>query len=150
MADEYPTLRDAAFMQDFLDLVIPPSEDGKMPGAGSLGLASDLADGIAADKRLGPLVEAGLQAVQGAAAERDPAGFSELSPEARLEVVESQLVAHPALMNGITSHLYLAYYQHPKVLEGIGEPPRPPFPEGFQVEETDPKLLEKLRGRGRV
>jgi hypothetical protein len=87
--------------------------------------------------------------VQDAAIVRDSAGFSELSPEARLEVVESQLMAHPALMNGITSHLYLAYYQHPAVLEGLGEPARPPFPEGFEVEETDPKLLDALRERAR-
>jgi hypothetical protein len=149
MTDEYATLRDSNFMRDFLDLVIPPSEDEKMPGAGTLGLSADLADAIIADARFAPLVEAGLQAVQDAAIVRDSAGFSELSPEARLEVVESQLMAHPALMNGITSHLYLAYYQHPAVLEGLGEPARPPFPEGFEVEETDPKLLDALRERAR-
>jgi hypothetical protein len=52
-------------------------------------------------------------------------------------------------MPGVTSHLYLAYYQHPTVLAGLGEPARPPFPEGFEVEETDEELLEKLRERGR-
>ena len=75
-----------------------------------------------------------------AALERDPAGFAALSSDERLEVVESQLKAHPALMNGITRHLYLAYYQQPTVLAGLGEPPRPPFPEGFEVEQTDSQL----------
>jgi hypothetical protein len=54
------------------------------------------------------------------------------------------------LMLGIGLHLYPAYYQHPRVLEGLGEPPRPPFPDGYDLEETDPQLLEKLRDRQRA
>ena len=69
--------------------------------------------------------------------------------EARLELVQAQAKAHPMFMVGIARHLYPAYYQHPRVLEGLGEPPRPPFPEGFEVEATDPQLLAKLRPRTR-
>lgn len=32
----------------------------------------------------------------------------------------------------------------------LGEPPRPPFPEGFEVEPTDEELLERLRARKRT
>ena len=150
MNDAPAPLRDSAFMQAFLDLAIPASEDGKMPGAGSLDLSSDVADKLEADAMLGPFVRAGLQAVHDAALALDPGGFAELSPEARLEVVEAQLVAHPMLMMGLARHLYPAYYQHPRVLEGLGEPPRPPFPEGYDLEETDPKLLERLHARRRA
>jgi hypothetical protein len=44
-------------------------------------------------------------------------------------------------------HVYLAYYQHPMVLAAVGEPPRPPFPEGFELEPTDPELLAALLAR---
>jgi hypothetical protein len=54
------------------------------------------------------------------------------------------------LMIGVVVHLYQAYYQHPKVLEALGEPPRPPFPEGYALEPTDPQLLEALRTRARL
>ncbi len=148
MTDTPTPLRDSTFMQAFFDLVIPPSEDGTLPGAGSLGITADVAAKLEADPALGPLVQAGLQAVHDAALARDPAGFSGLPPEVRVEVVEAQLTAHPMLMMGVTLHLYQAYYQHPRVLEGLGEPPRPPFPEGFDLEETDPQLMEKLIARG--
>ena len=66
MTNEPTILRDAAFMQTFLDLLIPPSDDGKLPGAGSLGLSSDLAEALEANDA----VVSGLQAVQEAALEQ--------------------------------------------------------------------------------
>ena len=149
MSNTPTPLRDQAFLEAFLDLVIPPSDDGKLPGAGSLEIAADLAGRLEADPALGPSVQAGLQAVHEAALARDPAGFARLRPEARREVVETQLAAHPMLMIGVVVHLYQAYYQHPRVLEGLGEPARPPFPEGYALEDTDPQLLVKLHARRR-
>jgi hypothetical protein len=149
MNDTTTVLRDSDFMQAFLDVVIPPSKDGKMPGAGSLGLSEGLAAAIEEDPMLGPMVLAGLDAIRQAALERDPAGLAGLSPEGRLGVVQDGLNVHGFLMLGVTRYLYPAYYQHPRVLEGLGEPPRPPFPEGYEVEATDPRLLEKLLTRQR-
>jgi hypothetical protein len=149
MTDTPSPLRDSSFIQAFLDVVIPPSKDGKMPGAGSLGLAAAVAAAVEADAMLGPVVLAGLQAVREAALVRDPGGLPRLSPEARVEVVEGQLAAQSWLMLGVARYLYPAYYQHPRVLEGLGEPPRPPFPEGYELEATDPQLIEKLRTRRR-
>ena len=146
-ADARTPLDDAAFMQAFLDLVIPPSADGKMPGAGSLGIAATVAAGVDADVRLGPHVRAGLLSLYEAAG--GPGGLAALPVEARVELVRSQAKAHPMFMVGVARHLYPAYYQHPRVLEGLGEPPRAPFPEGFEVEATDVELLAKLRPRGR-
>jgi hypothetical protein len=150
MTDTPTPLRDPAFMQAFLDLVIPPGGDGKLPGAGSLDLAVDMAGRVEADPMLGPFVQAGLQAVHDAALVRDPSGLAALPPPAGAEVIESQLAAHPMLMIGVALHLYPAYYQHPRVLAGLGEPPRAPFPEGYDLEPTDPQLLQKLLDRRRT
>ena len=145
MSDTQNLLRDTTLMQALLHLVIPPSDDGKLPGAGDLGIASAVAKSLASD----PEIEAGLRAVQKAARDRDPRGLVALSAEGRLEVLESQLGTHPTLMSGLTRWVYPAYYQHPRVLEGLGQPGRPPFPGGFEVEETAPDLLEILRARAR-
>ena len=147
MTNQPNPLHDADFMRALLDLVIPPTADGKRPGAGSLGLEPGLASDIQGDPRLGPLVTAGLQSVREAAVGRDPGGFVKLSPQARREVVDAAIAEHPALMIGLSRHLYLAYYQHPRVLEGLGEPPRPPFPEGYSVDPTDSALMEALQQR---
>lgn len=150
MTETRAALNDPDFMKALLDLVIPPSASGDLPGAGALGLSPAVATALQADPLLGPLVEAGVQAVREAALSQHPEGLPGMAPQAGAKVVEAQLATHPLLILGILRYLYPAYYQHPRVLEGIGEPPRPPFPEGFDVEATDAELLEKLRARRRA
>lgn len=150
MTEPPAALDDHDFMKALLNLVIPPSASGEPPGAGALGLEPAVATALQADPMLGPFVEAGAQAVREAALSQHPEGLPGMSPQAGTKLLEEQLTAHPLLIMGLLRHLYPAYYQHPRVLVAIGEPPRPPFPEGFDVEATDPELLEKLRERRRA
>ena len=148
---ESPTaLNDQEFMDALLNLVIPPNASGSLPGAGALDLSRSVATGLQADPLLGPLVEAGVQAIREAARSQHPQGLPGMTPEAGTKLVESQLSTNPFVMMGMLRYLYPAYYQHPRVLEGIGEVPRPPFPGGFEVEATDAGLLEMLRARRRA
>jgi len=148
MTDTPAALNDDDFMNALLDLVIPPSSSGDLPGAGTLGLSPAVATALQADPLLGPLVEAGANALMEAALSEHPDGLPGLTPQAGKKLVETHLTAsHPLLIMGLSRYLYPAYYGHPRVLEGIGEPPRPPFPEGFDLEATAPELLEKLRAR---
>ncbi len=147
MTETPAALDDQDFMNALFDLVIPPSASGELPGAGALGLSPAVATALQADPLLGPLVEAGVRAVREAALTEHPEGLSGMTPQAGTKVVEAQLTTHPLLIMGMLRYLYPAYYQHPRVLVGIGEAPRPPFPEGFDVEATDAELLEKLRAR---
>lgn len=147
MTETTAALDDHDFMKALLDLVIPPSPSGEPPGAGALGLEPAVAKALQADPLLGPMVEVGTQVVREAALAEHPEGLPGMTSQAGREVLEAQLTAHPFLMMGLLRYLYPAYYQHPRVLEGIGEPPRPPFPEGFDVEATDPELLKKLQER---
>ena len=134
-------------MRVFLDIFIPPSGDGIMPGAGSLGLGPVVATNVEADPVIGPIVSAGLQSVRTAAEALNPGGFEALSETDRLAAIRSALVQQPRLMNALGRHLYPAYYQHPQVLVALGEPARPPFPEGFDIEPTDERLLSILADR---
>ena len=145
MTEPLPALHDAEFMKALLDIVIPPSASGDLPGAGALGLSSDVVTALQADPMLGPLVEAGAQAVREAALSQHPEGLPGVAPETGAQLVEAQLATHPVFIMGILRYLYPSYYQHPRVLVAIGEPPRPPFPEGFDVEATDAELLDNLR-----
>ncbi|MCH7809588.1 MAG: hypothetical protein IH863_03300 [Chloroflexi bacterium] len=134
-------------MKALLNLVIPPSASGDLPGAGALGLETAVATGLQADPLLGPMVEAGALAVREAALTEHPQGLPGMAPQAGARLLAGELKSHPFLIVGISRYLFPAYYQHPQVLTGIGEPPRPPFPEGFDVEATDAGLLEKLMAR---
>ena len=147
MTESRAALNDPEFMNALLNLVIPPNASGSLPGAGALGLSPAVATALQADPLLGPPVEAGVQAVQEAALSQHPEGLPGMTPEAGTKLLEARLSAHPLLMIGMLRYLYPVYYQHPQVLTGIGEVPRPPFPEGFDVEATDANLLEKLQAR---
>jgi hypothetical protein len=148
---ELPTaLTDQEFMDALLNLVIPPNASESLPGAGALGLSLAVAAALQADPLLGPMVEAGAQAVREEALTQHPEGLPGMTPEAGTRLVEAHLSAHPFLMMGLSRYLFPAYYQIPQVLRGIGEVPRPPFPEGFDVEATDTRLFEKLQARRRA
>lgn len=147
MTNHANPLNDPDFMQAFLDTFIPPNADGVMPGAGALGIAAAVATAIEADAALGPIVSAGLAAVSKAALSSNSGGFVLLAPSMRAETVKGVLSHHPLLVNALVRHVYPAYYQHPQVLEALGEPARPPFPEGFEIEPTDPALLAILQSR---
>lgn len=142
MSEATPTLDDAAFLRAFLDLVIPPGRG--MPGAGDLDLRGGLAAAAAGDVAS---LEAALGAVQRAARERDPGGLAALSPAAAKAVVDAAQAANPMLMFTVCRFVYLAYYQHPAVLTALGEPARPPFPEGYELEPLSPDLQELLESR---
>jgi hypothetical protein len=147
MTESRAALNDPEFMNALLNLVIPPNASGTLPGAGALGLSPAVATALQADPLLGPPVEAGVQAVREAALSQHPEGLPGMTPEAGTKLLEAQLSAHPLLMMGMLRYLYPVYYQQAQVLTGIGEAPRPPFPEGFDVEATDANLLEKLQAR---
>ena len=147
MTETPAAINDPDLMKALLDLVIPPSASGDLPGAGSLGLADPVVTLLQADPMIGPLVKAGVQALQEAALSQHPDGLPGMTAQAGTQLIETQIAAHPALVMGLLRYLYPAYYQQPRVLEAIGEPPRPPFPEGFDVEATDAELLEKLQAR---
>lgn len=144
---ESTALNDQAFMDALLNLVIPPNASGSLPGAGTLGLSLAVTAGLQADPLLGPMVEAGVRAIREAALSQHPEGLPALTQEAGAKLVQAQVSANPFFMAGLTRYVYPAYYQHPQVLRGIGAPPRPPFPEGFDAEATDAALLEKLLAR---
>ena len=44
----------------------------------------------------------------------------------------------------------VCYYQNDKVIEALGLEARPPFPEGYHVDEMNFALLETVKKRGKI
>jgi hypothetical protein len=137
-----------AILTSVLDALIPPSGDGRLPGAGELGLAAEIERRMGESPALRPAVVQGLAAVERIAAERGGAGFGALPPDARRAVLDEAATAEPAFLPGLLFQTYLAYYQEGRVLEGLGLEPRPPFPGGYEMEPLDETLLSAVRRRG--
>lgn len=130
-----------------LDEIVPPSHDGRLPGAGEAGLAATI-DRLARDKpELRPALGEGLAAADSLARARGAKGFAELARDARLEVLNETAARAPAFLPGLVAQTIVAYYQVDRVREALGFEARPPYPQGYPVEPTDFAILDPVRRR---
>jgi hypothetical protein len=145
--DEQPAaLEDASFLRAVFNLLIPPGE--RMPGAGDLELwpAVNAWLTLAGPAASASLVS-GLEAVRAAALARDPGGLAALTTQDALEVLEGASSGDPTFVPALARATAMAYYQQPAVLVALGEPARPPFPDGFELEPISPEWLGMLERR---
>jgi hypothetical protein len=70
-----------------LDEIIPPSDDGRLPGAGALGLASHIAQAIERTPELEFTIAPGLTAADDLAMQRHGRRFVGLSRQQKLAVL---------------------------------------------------------------
>lgn len=125
-----------------LEELLPRRDDGRLPGAGELGLA----EAVDSATRALPLRPAIVAALASLAAN----GFSaQLQPEklARMQALAQEA---PAVFQALLAQAYGAYYTHPSVVETLGLPPRPPFPKGYDVPPTDFSVLDPVRRRAKL
>jgi len=128
-----------------LDELIP-ARDESLPGAGSLGV------GAYVEAHLGDaagLVAGALAALDAQARDRGAEHFAALPADERKSVLERVGIEYAGFVECLVFHTFSAYYQHPKVAVAIGIPPRPPHPEGYELEAGDLGLLEGVRKRGK-
>ncbi len=128
-------------LDGLLDVIIPPGEDGRLPGAGELGLArllAPLADAV---------VQAGLAALDDAARSAGAQDFASLPLVDRRRLVDEVSVEHPRLVPPLIHPTYMRYYREGRVLEGLGLGAHPPHPEGYELEVGDLGLLDSVRSR---
>jgi len=141
------TADEAHALARVLDAVLPPSEDGRLPGAGALGIAGAIEGAVRRSPDLGVALRAGLAALETLARHRGPGGFEALAPPEREAALRELAAEQPGFLPGLLFHAYAAYYQHPRVLEGLGLEPRPPHPKGYEMRESDLALLDAVRRR---
>ena len=150
MTDDGFTTDEARMLPGLLDVVIPPSPDGRLPGAGSLDLLPDLLATIRRMPMVGSVVEYGLSVLAQRAAERDPGGWDALAPAGRAALLEDFAAGDQFFLPAFLFLAYAAYYRHPRVVTALGMEPRPPHPQGYPMEEDDWSLLEAVRRRGKI
>lgn len=128
-----------------LDEIIPPSTDGKLPGAGRLGLISYINAALQNTPELRSMIVQGLSDLDSLARSRNAPGFAVLSREDKLQLLNEQAFVLP-----LTFHTYAGYYQHARVVEALGLEARPPHPKGYHMEPNDLSLLDGVRRRPKL
>ena len=126
-------------------LVIPASADfGGVPGADDESIANDI------ERTLGPDRAAVLLALEKLAA----AAGGPLADQtvAQRDAAGRWLREHePALAITFANLVVACYYRDDRVMRSLGLEPRPPYPQGYNVEPGDfAALLEPVRARGRL
>jgi hypothetical protein len=131
------TPEQARILDCVLDAIVPPSADGRMPGAGALGLAAAVEEFVARTPGALASLAASLDALEAR-------GFSALAPDRRAAALD------PGFAAGLVFPTYTSYYREPRVYAALGLEPRPPHPQGHALEPGDLRGLDAVRRRGRI
>jgi gluconate 2-dehydrogenase subunit 3-like protein len=134
-----------------LDGFVPRSADGRLPGAGELGLGADLDEALQRVPEMHAAVVASLAALDRLAAARGAARFTALDDARQADVLSELSCTEHAFPPMLMLYTFGCYYKHPRVLAHYGLEARPPHPKGYEVGPVDlASLLEPVRARGAI
>lgn len=142
-----PQARDRTLVAATLDALIPGKPQQGLRGAGRPEVVEYVESKLAATPDVAALVDLGFAALREASQTQHDRAFADLGPEARETLMREVEQAQPFFLPILLMHVYTGYYQQPDVLDAIGYPARPPFPQGYDVDIDDRDLLAKLRAR---
>jgi hypothetical protein len=123
-----------------LALIIPPSEDGKMPGAAEVGFPAGLT----------PWLRTGLLSLGEEARSKLDREFSALSAPEQMQIIDGSRSRLAQFYSRLTALIVQYYYQQDRVLLALGLEVRPPFPLGYHLDSGDLTLLEPVYERGQL
>ena len=152
MSDDPGTLslEQQRMVDGLLEVVIPPSADGRLPGAGTLGLMDCIARTLRQMPMVRPVLDYGLATLAELAGRRHAGGWAALSLAERTQVFAEFTASDQFFLPAFLFLAYSSYYQAPPVVEALGLEARAPHPKGYPMEEDDLGLLEAVRRRGRL
>jgi hypothetical protein len=126
------------------EMVIPASEEHDVPGADDPAIVDNILKD--ASRRPG-MLQAALAAVNTLARTQHGADFSDLTAGERETVTSAFRETHEGHANVVASLTVQGYYRDDRVMRSIGLDPRPPHPQGYEVEQGDWSLLNSVRQR---
>jgi hypothetical protein len=133
-----------------LDEIIPPSADGRLPGAGFLAAGERFASIVRLMPGLDLALAGGLAALDDVARKRGATGFAALSGADRLAVLNEVAASDGGFVPSMMFVAFTTYYVEDRVVAALDLEARPPHPQGFAMGANDPTLLEPVRSRGKL
>jgi len=132
-------------LNTLLNLIIPQSEDGKMPAATAIGFIPYMHN-----ENIAAFIQEVLIITINESHNNYGQEFSALCNDEQSQLIKKLRRNHFRFYNRLTTHVIQCYYQHDDVLRAIGLEARPPFPDGYVIEEGDILLLEPVFLRGKI
>ena len=144
----------------FAGTVIPASDEYDVPGADDAEIVADI---LATARPHYDAVHAGLVFQDTVAMAAYGVPFAELSAADRADFVQRsnteggfdhiEWEVDPSALSGqrtLISIILQCYYRDDRVMQSLEMEARPPFPQGFEVEQGDWSLLEPVKQRGKI
>ena len=127
-------------LQKFAGLLIPPSDEYDLPGAGDDDI---FASALVVAQSQATEIAKSLEVLDAQAEKRNESSFTYLDEGAQLAVIQESFdLLEPAIRCIAT-----AYYQDGRVLASINLKSTPPFPGGHEIEVGDWSLLDPVKAR---
>lgn len=136
-----------ATLECVLDLIVPPSADGRMPGAAEVGVPAYLQAHCAEAL---PNLREELDRLEAQAQTGFGQPFAAIGAVDRQALVDAMRAQEPDFMSRLALETVTCYYQHDRVLAALGMDVRSPAPQGFKVISGDLMLLAPVRKRGKM
>ena len=122
------------------EMMIPASAEYGVPSAGDDAIFGDILQSLGRDAGHVIAVLQTLDAMSGGT-------FADLDSQRR-DAIAAQLRGEALAY--LTRIILQCYYRDDRVVRSLGMEPRPPFPEGFEVEQGDWSLLDPVRARPKL
>jgi hypothetical protein len=124
-------------------IMVPASAEYGVPGADDAAIFADIVRSLGRDRNA---VREALSMVREIAG-GDFAGLDEPGAEA----AAMRLLARPGpMITALGRAVLQCYYRDDRVLRALGREPRPPYPNGHELDQGDWSLLDAVRGRPRM
>jgi len=141
IASDHPMTREQQQALKILaGLMIPASREYQVPGADDELIFSDILRTVIPQQQVASLVIDQLNDL----ADGDFAGGSSVVVQ---QAAERFRVSGSPLVAFVHALVAQCYYRDDRVMRSLGMAPRPPFPQGFEVDEGDWSLLDPVRAR---
>ncbi len=119
-------------------IMIPASEEFGVPGADDEHIFGDMLRTLVP---IAAMVSAALAAI---------GPLEPLDQAARCAACERFQASAPTMAAVLVALVAQCYYRDARVMRALGMEPRPPFPKGFEVEQGDWSLLDRVRARPKL
>ncbi len=130
-------------LRSLVGAMIPASAEYSVPGADDDTIFADIVASLGRDA---PRVRQALRRLDELCAEV----FADASSDARGAAMQNLRDQAPALAAALVDATVRCYYRDDRVMLSLGMVPRPPFPEGYEVESGDWSLLDPVRARPKM
>ena len=149
MADDDPgfSAEQEQVIAALIDAIVPPSDDGRLPGAGTLDLVPHVERSARQNPMLRPVIEYGLSAIAELAGKRSAAGLETLTRADWTATLKEFTATDSFFLPAFLFLVYGGYYQHDRVVTALGLEPRAPHPKGYEMGSDDWSLLDPVRRR---